>query len=460
MSFLNWNKDTSGRYISSFLDWGALSQHQRFELLDLYYNNNNLYEKEAMQAYWFDEWLEPIKPYRNPTHRSVEFFASKLCQGTPKISVTSKNAQVEQAIQQFLDWSDFNGNKRVMLRKDSLQGNLFVKIYFDGEKVYQEALETEYVTDFKEDSRGFLTEIRIDIPIENNMTYTEYWDAVDGYMAIWEHHLGTNAKLEQLGDAKEYHFLSEFGVDFIPIVHTKFNGTGSKWGKSCVEHAIVKIDEVNRKHTRMSELLFQYNKPIFGVTSNSRDDSGRPLPIKRLTAKNIDANKDDTNLFMYVEGADIKSLIPDLHWADVLAILKSDEEELEKDLPELRYFTLTENQASGIALQTLLAGAIDRAKEAQENFNNAQERANEMALTMGKFFGVFPSSIGSYEKGDFKHSISFNEIIPSSTTADKATTLAQLANAPEMSLAAKMALSGYSQDEIDMATSDTVSTPN
>jgi hypothetical protein len=451
MAFFNQSKNSQGRYVSSFLRWNSLTRREKITLLNEYYDNNGLYEKDAYNAYYFDEWLEAIKPYRNPTHRSVEFFAARLLQGSPKI--TAKNENVRASIQQFLGWSNFDGVKRAMLRKDALQGNLFIKVLFDGEKIYQDALEIETVTDFEENAQGILTRIRLDVPIEDNKIWTEYWDAQDGYMAVWIHsNHSTDNKLENLGDPVEFHTLQELGGDFIPIVHIKFNSLGDKWGKSCIEHAIVKIDEVNRKHTRMSELLFQYNKPIFGVVSSGRDENGRPYPVKRITRSNVDANKDETNLFLYVEGADIKSLIPDLNWAEVLSILKSDEDELEKDLPELKYYTLKENQTSGIALRTLLVGALDRAKEAEENFIQGQERANLMALEMGRFYGLFPNG-----GDDFAHSISFEPIIPNQSPTEKATALSTLSAVEGLTLEAKLKLAGYSQDELEIALNDTVS---
>ncbi len=447
-NLFNWSKNSQGRFISSFLDWDGLDRYAKVDLLDIYYNNNALYEQDAVSAYWYDEWLEPIKPYRNPVHRSVEFFATKLCQGTPKIVVNNSNIQVEESIRKFLKWSNFDGTKRVLLRKDALHGNVFTKVSSNGMTVSQEYIDIQTVTSFSQDKDGTITEIRIDVPQADRKTYTEYWTLDNGgYVSTWLH-MGTNdTKLESLGTPDASHFLTDFGIAFIPIVLTKFTDTGDQWGKSCVEHAIVKIDEVNRKHTRMSELLFQYNKPIYGVTNNSRDTTGRPLPIKKITAGNVNANKSDDNLFIYVEGADIKSLIPDLKWAEVLSIVKSDEEELEKDLPELRYYSVKDNQLSGVALQTLLAGALDRAKEAQENFNTSQERLNEMALTIGRFYNIFPVSIGSYEHGDFNHNISFDEIIPLSSQAEKATTLASLGNV-DMPLNDKMRLAGYGEDEM------------
>lgn len=448
MSIFNRPKNSQGRFLSIFNgDWDEIPQSEKFRRLELYYSNNSLYDENSFASYYHNEWMEAMKPFRNPTNRSVEFYVSKLCQGSPKIN--TENTSVQDAIAQYLAWSNFDVVKRVMLRKDALLGNLFIKTVFDGEKVYQEHVDPKNVTWFDADSRGFLTEIRIDAPMDNNMWHTEYWVAGrDGYVAVWEGRHTPDTDIKALGSPMFTAFLRQFGIDFIPITHAKFKDTGDLWGMSCIEHAILKIDEVNRKHTRMSQLLFQYNKPIYGVTSSGRDANGRPFPVKRITRSNVDANMDDTNMFIYVEGSDIKSLIPDLNWSDVLSILKSDEEELQQDLPELRYYTIREQELSGVAIRTLLAGALDRAKEAQESFNSAQEHSNEIALTMGKFLGVFPKLNGTYENGDFKHTVEFAEIIPSVSQNDKATSLVALKDIDFLSPEAKLSAAGYSAEEI------------
>jgi hypothetical protein len=444
----NWAKNSQGRFESLYFRWESLDWAKKLEKLEKFYNNNALYMEEEFSAYINDDWLEAIKPLRNPTNRSVNFFASKLCQGTPKITVANGSTQVQQSIQAFLKSSNFDLEKRGMLRRMALQGNLFTKVNFDG-SLYESMIDSRYVTWFTEDSHGNITEIRIDIPIADNKTYTEYWiGGVNGYTASWTHRMGNQTPLDRLGDAQSSTFLSAFGIDFVPIVHSRFRDTGELWGRSCIDHAIVKIVDIDRKHTRLSSLIYQFHKPIWAVVSMGRDANGRPYPVKRITRANVDQNKSDDNLFIYLEGSDIK----DMTWkptAEVLDALKNDEEDLQMDLPELRYYALTDSQLSGKALSMILAGALDRAKEAQENFNSGQEKLNEMALTMGRFFGLFSASIGSYENGDFNHNISFDEIIPTNSQADKATTMAQLSSAvltPE-----KMLLAGYSQDEIDRA---------
>src|SRR5687768_13659752 len=125
-------RSLQGRFTRQDKNWDALTPHEKMDKLDIFYSNNSLYDDLATYARDNGYWLEAIKPLRNPTHRSVEFFATKLCMGKPKILVANKSRQVLDAIQQVQKWSGFETNKRPMLRKDTLYGNLFIKTMFDG----------------------------------------------------------------------------------------------------------------------------------------------------------------------------------------------------------------------------------------------------------------------------------------------------------------------------------------
>lgn len=449
---LNFARNNQGRFSSTFLSRGSLTPQEKMALIEEYYENNLLYESENSSSYWQNEWFEAMKPLRTPVNRSVEFFAAKLLMGTPKI--TSPKPAVEDAIKKFLNWSNFDGNKRAMLRKFGIQGNLFTKINLsdDGRKIFQDTIDGKTVTDFSADTRGFLDSIRIDVGTGNGETYTEYWtveQGFNGYVATWVHRLGKNAKLEQLGDAKSFMFLSEMGIDFIPITFTKFKDTGKQWGVSCVDHALVKIDEVNREATNLAERVFQ-NK-AFWIVETGRDQDGIALPPPDFpTISEEGAKKLGNMVVVKVPGANAKLAVPDYAWTEFLAIVKSQEEELEKDMPELRYYTIRENELSGIAIRTLLAGALDRAKEAEENFIKSQVRADTMALTMGRFYGIFPSGIGNFEAGDFEHSLQFEEIIPTVSQSEKIASLVSMKDL-DLPTTVKMQIAGFSPEEIQIA---------
>jgi hypothetical protein len=457
---LNFSRNQQKRYSSSFLQWKNLIPQERMEVIEAYYENNLLYDGENASSYWNDEWFEAMKPLRTPVNRSVDFFAAKLLMGTPKITVS--NTTVEQAVRDFLKWSNFEGNKRAMLRKFAIQGNLFVKLNLsdDGRKIYQEAIDGKNVTDFEADTRGFLKWIRIDVPLETGETFTEYWtveDGFNGYVSTWTHRRGTGVKLENLGDPNTFMFLYEMGTDFIPIVFAKFKDVGKKWGVSCVDHAKVKIDEANREITNLAEKVFQTK--AYWIVETGRDNDGIALPPPDFpTISETDAQKLGNMVVVQVPGANARLAVPDYAWSEFLAIIKAQEEEIEKDLPELRYYTIREQELSGIAIRTLLAGALDRAAEAEESFLAAQSRATAMALTMGRFYGIFPSSIGNFESGAFEVKFDFAEIVPATTQSEKITSLSTLANVAELPIQVKMQLAGFTEEELALVPNNTVST--
>lgn len=420
-----------------------LTPQELYSKLKEYYDNNGLYTGIQGNAYYSNTWVEAIKPVRTVVNRSVEFFVSKVIPGDlNNVQIVADNQAVKESIQQVWKWSNFSAQKQVAIRYLALYGDLFFKVVSDTDKVFFEILEPKYITDFKVDSRGYVTEIRIDIPVKNsngqNLTHTEYWNKE--YYAIWEHQLG-EAPLEQLGDAKDFGYLSEFGIDFVPFVHIKFRDTGELRGKSCVAHALDKIDEVNREATRLTQLLFRYNKPIFVISANDKDSNGRPIPAPKIKPEDTEL-KD--NAIVYLPGVStIQPLIPNINFESALKILQDGMNELSQDLPELRYYSLQDSQLSGKAIRLLLAGAIDRAEEARGNFIQGVIRLNQMALTIGS--SLF-KGIGSYESGSFEHTILVSEMFPT-TLEEKANTLQLLVSAGFPLISAMKKL-GFSEDEI------------
>ena len=437
---LNFSRNTQGRYISDFFpNWSTLDQHTRYDWLTKFYDANNLYSDIGILAYWRDEYLETIRGLFTPAHRSVEFFASKLCQGSPRITAT--NQSIIEPIEQFLDWSNFDTQKSVAIRKDAMLGNVFKKVVVN-EKVYEEILNEDYVTEFTKDARGFLLTFRMDIP-NGNRWITEYWtaDPADGqpYYATWNNSFGPNARLDQLGTPDEFIFLSQWGIDFIPIVHIQFRDVGRQYGIAAVEHCVDKIHELNRQGTLLHQKMFRENKTNTVITSQL-DGKGMKLTPK------ISAEEKQGVRWFQVDGGDIDTLDNKINWSAHLDTLKHYEEQLEQDLPELRYYALSDRELSGEALTKLLGGALDRANEAQKNFVTGQKRLNMMALTLGRNAGIWTFN-GEFDNGELEHTMDFDEILPSNSSKDKAAILAQLP--PEIPLPLRMAMAGYSQELID-----------
>lgn len=442
------------------------------------YDYNNLYNA-LYSLYNNDEAViedDTTRRLRTVVNRSVEFYASKMIPGKeikvmaylggeqPTEGEEKPNQPLIDAIDQIIKDSNIGNNKPAMIRGFSLYGDSFIRVRGDKENTYLEDISPFFVTDFEEDTRGFLTYLRIDIPTladnDTPVNYTEEWDAESQTFRSWEAATSRTTPIKELGQPSEVMQFSELGIDFIPVVHTKFKDNGDPRGQGCVYHALDKIYEANRVATRLHDLLFNFEEPVFIASANDKDAQGRPLPAPRLST---DAPAPASTLsaitgtigrifsrLIYLPGlSTIHSLIPDVDYSDALAILNAQMEEIEKDLPELRWYSLSpteQSASSGTALKTLLGAAVDRANEARNNFLSSLSRAFEMALTIGIHNGVFPATLGTFDSGDFDHELQVDSAWGESVD-EKAATMAALTGAGVPAKSA-MKLAGFTDQQI------------
>lgn len=417
-----------------------------YEALDDLYNNDTAFAVD-----------DTTRRLRTVVNRSVEFYASKMIPGD-KIQIQSpERPQVAIEIDKILKASNFQGKKQAMLRDYAKYGDSFLRVRGDAGKVIIENVSPIYVTDFSDDARGFLTTLRIDIPVLDRFgqpaTYTEYWDLQE--LRIWTHQQDIKTPIDQMGTPDAIIPLSEMGINFIPVVHTKFKDVGNLRGQSCVYHALDKIYEANRLATRLHDLQFRHNKPVWAVLANASDKEGRPIPAPRIKTSGLGADAtsaEETKEFMFGDMVSLpgmstlQALIPDINFEAALNILKDQMNELEQDLPELRWYSLNESQLSGAAIQKLLAGAIDRAMDGRNNFLSSMKRTNEMALTIGMFMGIVPANLGTFDSGDFDHDIIVDEAF-GQTIEERATALKSLTDAG-MPIEVAMKQTGFSEEDI------------
>ena len=413
-----------------------LHPRELYELLEAYYENNGLYDYMSYTMHASAIWKEALKSLRNPAGRVTEFYPMHLWPGTlpEALPIVTDNQRIVEAIQQVWKWSNWAANKQLAARWLALYGDMFIKVAQSDDlgQVYFQLIEPEYVTSFDKDHRDFLTYIRVDIPRTQreadgslrHYTYTEVWDKPAVSFRAWEHERGPDDSVEQLGRPILERVLAPgngpdfVGVDFVPFVHAKFRDIGDERGVGAFTLSLDKIDEVNRKATRLAQMIFRYNKALFALRANGVDASGRPLPAPRIGGATGDAGAGDTielgddRLLRLPGTSELQSLVPPVDYQAHLDALKADLDELEQDLPELTYYRLRETgNLSGRALQLLLAPAIKKAEEARGNAEAALIRANEMALSIGANAGIF-SGIGAYESGDFEHHFQKRDVLP------------------------------------------------
>jgi len=401
-----------------------------YQLLMAYYLNNDLYDE--LQRTLRDDavWHEAIHAIRNPAFRVVEFYASHIWPGKLEdalpIVIPDKNQAMADAIQSVWRWSNFEVRKMPLVRKAAIYGSMFMKVYEHDDQVCFQLIDPTYVTDFDEDERGFVTYLRIDIPIierdgddKIRKLHTEIWSKDLGSYRVWEAENATFPMYE-LGTPTEEYSLESMGIDFVPFVNFRFRDLDEyrNTGVGAFTLQIDKIDEANRSATRLHEMLFRHDGVVWALEANATDPAGRPLPAPRITRDAAVNGADDSffmgrdRLYRLPGNSKLRDIVPNLQYDSALKIVQDQMAELEHDMPELMYYRLTDfREVSGRAVQALLSPAIKRAEEVRGNMNNALVRANMMALTIGTAAGLFPN-FGSFDDGDLMHSFEARDIIP------------------------------------------------
>jgi len=440
----------------------ALLPSAWYDMLEEYYMNNGLYDLVSQALFENAIWTPGMKPLRNPAHRAVEFYVSKLWPGPLEraLPIVTKNKKLLDAIARIWDWSNWASQKQVAARWLSNFGDLFVKVAEKSEnnavtRVYLDPIKPKYVTDLDLDERGFITYIRIDVPTEDEM-HTEVWSKARGGYRLFKHNRTIDTPISQLGNPTDSKSFDELGFDFIPIVHAKFQDIGETRGVGCFVHALDKIDEANRQATRLHQILFRYNKPTHAVTANAMDASGKPLPPPTLTGLNgSSADGDNPKV---VTGDDevwelpgmskLEQMVPNVQYDAALNILNAQMDELTDDLPEILYYDLKDKgELSNVALKTLLGPAIDKVLEARGNAEAALIRADQMALSIAgvhKLNGF--EGLGNFENGDLIHTFAERDVIPMSAK-EKAETI-QAETSAGMPLIFSMKQHGFSEEQI------------
>ena len=427
-----------------------------YRLMRQMYDSNNLYESLAAFLYGEGIWKEAIRELRCPANRIVEFYAAKLCPGedlSHAFPVESVNGNADTLTPMLhIIWKNSNlmAKKQVYARWFSIYGDGFIKVVgrkagpdpLTGEpklpKVFFQFLEPETMTEIREDERGFLTYVRKDTPtlVRNPKgewepwTETEVWDLELGKEFIWVHEKDRSTPLDQLGTPTTIDIMAEHGIDFIPIVHTKFRDVGDIRGSGAFMHAFTKIVEADREATRLASLIFRHNDVVWALSANAITAGGVPLAPPVIDGMpQTAAYTDSSTVTMAGEtmvrlpgNASLEALIPNIDYNASLNVLKDMMRELEQDLPEMRYSRIQEfsSDLSSWAIRILLSVAIDRCLEARQNFFQGLIRADMMALTIGSICGVEGISVSpdAFANGELEHFFTPIPVIPSNGLED------------------------------------------
>ena len=443
----------------------AWSAAQVYQLLEDHYFSNGLYfqmqEYARINSYRVPKMME----LGNPTYAAVEFYARSLWPGpmNEAFKIATENQAIIPAIQQVWKWSNFEQRKQRLSRLYAIHGDMFARVMTKGPEgaaptgLYVEPVSAKYVTDFNVDERGYVIYLRhdcaetvMDGTKRRTIYKTQVWDKDTG-VDEWTHEGGPAADMGMLGKPDRHWDLSEWGIDYLPWVHSPFIDAGefddgTFRGLPLIFPCLTKIHDLDMKMTRLGELLFRYGQPTTVVSSNDKDASGRPIAAPRL--ENTVSADGDT---LYLPGvSSVNHLVANINYEAHFKAIESIYSQIERDLPVLVMAKLADKGAtSGYQTQLYMAPAVAQLMEVRANGYNAMARLMEMALDIGGHLGIF-NGIGTYEAGDFQHTYSGPDPFPPSQDERLGRVKTSVESGVPLSTALQR-YDGWSKEEADAA---------
>jgi hypothetical protein len=413
----------------------------RYAVLWAYYRQTGLYEQLGRALYDVGLWHPALKALRNPAYRIAEAYPAHLWPGDlpDALPIITEHEQIIAPIHQVWQWSNWAQQKQVFARWLAILGDVFVKVATRADatgkvsRCYFELIAPEHVYDWDTDERGNLVLCRIDVPQTRRnddklerYTHVEVWSKQEGNYRRWEIPQGqpVEADVARLGTPAETRTLASMGLGtgagvFVPIVHAKFMDVGEPRGIGAFTLQLDKIDAVNQDATRLAQMLYRHNKPLWATHNPGMDATGRPLPAVRLPGTDNDdgtrtAALGDDDIVELPGTAQLTALVPNLHYEAHRLVNNDGLLDLQQDCPEMAYWRITEHsggEITGRALRFMLAPFVTRVLEVRGNAEDALARLDMMALTIGQAAGLF-SGLGTYEHGDFEHRFGERDVVP------------------------------------------------
>lgn len=423
-----------------------------YDLCEAYYLNNDLYAA-LRDAFHQQATVEPSSTVglRNPAFRLVEFYAAKVFpwdhdDGLP---VRAERDQILGPIEQIWEWSNWIERQSLAGRFDAMYGDLYLQAATKGDtprtsQAYFTVLNPRFVTETSTDFRGYLTRIRLDVPQaaseasgqEGAYYVTDIWDKATDSFRRWTHRQGSHAALDALGaPAFERSMRVAYHIDFVPFTHAPFRNIGIERGLSAILTILEKADHANQIATALHQRMFRWNRAFFVSMANLEGAAALGLDDDEpAAATEIDLSTGEKMINLAGKRT-ITPLVPNLAWADHLAVVDAMMDELEYDSPELAYSKLRQlGETSGRAVALLLSDTTDRTKDVRRSAWRSLARIDMMCLHLGRERRI-PSfgAIGTFAGGDYRHRFVDVPVIPISDYEEAQTqqTRAQAAAAIE-----------------------------
>jgi len=417
------------------------------------------------EAFKKDEKLYKfIKSLRNPIPRAIGIESSKVFGGMINyetfldgaIPIIGADELLLDAIRMVFKWSNMDLLKTLLVEEGGRMGDIAIKCVDDvtRDTVHMELLDPRKVYDVRFDAVNNVKYIDIRYMMHNNITGNDY----EYREVITKETFATYRDGEPyaygLIDGEQGTGLAEWPnpYGFVPVRWIQHIQTSLGFGETTFHATRNKIDSLN-------ELVSQIHDNIRKVVNTKYTASKVSLPRNDGTAKKISMTTDgrDEAPILEVGEGEIKPLVYPLDIEGAMLAVRSQQSEVENDLPHLALQSMRNGQGaeqmSGVAIENLYSDAIDLIGKLQSSYITGVKMALQMCVSMGAYrrYDAFrPFSLDSYKVGAldfdikprpmFKDSLSRRETLELTSTALDS-------KAPRLLLGEL----GYSEDQIDAA---------
>jgi hypothetical protein len=355
-----------------------------------------------------------IRGIKNPVARQVHIYRDKIYPGAIDLETMTKGAiplvaddSIIEAMRQLMIWSNWNAEKALYVSNGSKFGDSFIKAIDDraNKKVRLEVLQPQYVKYLKKDEAGNIKEIHIEYervddesaiirpnstPFNDMKTYV-YTEVI------------TPEKFTTYKDGSEFGFYAMPSGElvpswdniygFVPVTHALHSSEGFTYGASPFNASRSKIDEINHLASLLHDQISKTIIPIWYLAGVGKGDSIE-----------LDTTRENVTTLHGPADSQPHALIADINIADTAAVIASEIDELEKDMPELSLHKVREaSDTSGVAIRNMFDDAASRIEGVMGNYDDPFIRASQMAMTMGKlgnYDGFRQLPTNAYERGE------------------------------------------------------------
>lgn len=373
------------------------------ERWDLYRRNWEFYRNTAFEdVRLWSRYMEMRGLYEetrliyNPLKSLVEFYVGRIYPG--RVTANGKELPfavrdaipfsgemgdgLRKAAAQVMEWSRWQTAKSGWIRLTAVMGNSLLEVVDDVEagKTRLKVWESTKVKDFELNDAGNLEWYWLEFPVweaEGERQYTYGRKVTREEVIIYED-----------GEEKSRRRL---GYGFVPAVIARHKDVGDMFGADVFDGDYIKLEELNSIATHGLDNLHKNIDPAVVLWTDTRITDALK---KSNEAESGGGETDDgwtykaSNAFKILKGGQggkIEPLVGRLASDEVLKQLESLIGQIEKDHPELVYYDkLREMQyVSGPGARALIGDTESNYLEACANYDEALERALEMAIAIG-----------------------------------------------------------------------------